>query len=317
MTLPNDRFCQRNDESSLTSRVQRKPVLLVTGVSGAGRSTTLKILEDLGYEAVDNLPLTLLSNLVAPEVGALRPLAIGIDIRTRGFFIDDFLGEIDALIKRIDLEVRLIFLDCDDDVLQRRFTETRRRHPLAADRPVMAGIRRERQSILNLQNRADLTVDTSELALNDLKRLLRGHFSLETEAPFVISVISFSYRHGIPREADLVFDARFLSNPFYEEALKSLTGLDEQVVGFVSKDPNFPEFFESFTSLLKLLIPRFQAGGKSYLTIAVGCTGGQHRSVVVVEKLAKWLRETGNFVDIMHRELLGGDSHNSEEQKIL
>ena len=317
MTLQNDRSSQRNYEFSLPLTVQRKPLLLVTGISGAGRSTTLKILEGLGYEAVDNLPLTLLSKLVAPEVGVLRPLAIGIDIRTRGFFIVDILREIDALIKRADLEVRVIFLDCDDDVLQRRFTETRRRHPLAADRPVMAGIREERQSILKLQDRADLTVDTTELALNDLKRLLRGHFSLETEAPFVISVISFSYRHGIPREADLVFDARFLSNPFYEEVLKSLTGLDEQVAGFVSKDPNFPEFFESFTSLLKLLITRFQAGGKSYLTIAVGCTGGQHRSVVVVEKLAKWLRETGNFVDIMHRELLGGDSHNSEEQKIL
>jgi len=317
MTLPNDRFSQRNDEFSLTSRVQKKPVLLITGISGAGRSTTLKILEDLGYEAVDNLPVTLLSTLVAPDAGVLRPLAIGIDVRTRGFFMDDVLRGIDALINRVDLEVRVIFLDCDDDVLQRRFTETRRRHPLASDRPVMAGIRKERQSILNLQERADLTVDTSELALNDLKRLLRGHFSLDIESPFVFSVISFSYRRGIPREADLVFDARFLANPFYEENLRSLTGLDERVAEFVSKDPNFPEFLESLTSLLKPLIPRFQTEGKSYLTIAVGCTGGQHRSVFVVEQLVKWLRKTGNFVDIMHRELLGGEARNSEEQKIL
>ncbi|MBK18212.1 MAG: RNase adapter RapZ [Rhodospirillaceae bacterium] len=286
----------------------RMPVLLVTGISGAGRSTTLKILEDLGYEAVDNLPLTLLPSLVVPSVGTSRPLAIGIDVRTRDFGIKQFLKEIDALMTRTDLELRVVFLDCDDEVLQRRFTETRRRHPLAADRPVMDGIKHERRSVVPLRDKADLVIDTSQLALNDLRRLLKGQFALDVEASFAIFVMSFSYRHGIPREADLVFDARFLANPHYEDELRPLTGLDEQVAKFVANDPGFADFFQSLTGLIDPLLPRFQNEGKSYLTIAVGCTGGHHRSVFVAEKLASWLRNSGKHVDIMHRELRGPEA---------
>ncbi len=291
------------NDAVLGEASDRTPVLLVTGISGAGRSTTLKILEDLGYEAVDNLPLTLLPSVVAPALSNRRPLAIGIDVRTRDFGVEQLLYEIDTLIARADLDARLVFLDCDDEVLQRRFTETRRRHPLAADRPVMDGIKHERRSVVPLRDRADLVIDTSQLSLNDLRRLLKGHFALDVEASFAVFVMSFSYRNGIPREADLVFDARFLANPHYDEALRPLTGLDRRVAKFVSDDPGFAEFFQSLTGLLQPLLPRFQNEGKSYLTIAVGCTGGQHRSVFVAEELVAWLSKNGQHAGVMHREL--------------
>lgn len=312
MTVPANSVPNSSNNAVLEESSSRTPVLLVTGISGAGRSTTLKILEDLGYEAVDNLPLTLLPSLVIPALGNRRPLAIGIDVRTRDFGVEQFLHEIDTLIARDDLDARMVFLDCDDEVLQRRFTETRRRHPLAADRPVMDGIKHERRLVVPLRNRADLVVDTSQLSLNDLRRLLKGHFALDVEASFAIFVMSFSYRNGIPREADLVFDARFLANPHYDEALKSLTGLDERVAKFVSDDPGFPEFFQSLTGLLLPLLPRFQNEGKSYLTIAIGCTGGQHRSVLVAEELVAWLSKIDQHAGVMHRELRDTETRNEK-----
>ncbi|MBT5494466.1 MAG: RNase adapter RapZ [Alphaproteobacteria bacterium] len=310
--MPANNVPNSGNNAELGEASNRTPVLLVTGISGAGRSTTLKILEDLGYEAVDNLPLTLLPSLVIPALGNRRPLAIGIDVRTRDFGVEQFLNEIDALIARDDLDARMVFLDCDDEVLQRRFTETRRRHPLAADRPVMDGIKHERRLVVPLRDRADLVVDTSQLSLNDLRRLMNGHFALDVEASFAILVMSFSYRNGIPREADLVFDARFLANPHYDEALKPLTGLDARVAKFVSDDPGFPEFFQSLTGLLQPLLPRFQNEGKSYLTIAVGCTGGQHRSVFVAEELVAWLSKNGQHAGVMHRELRDAETRSEK-----
>ena len=312
MTIPAKSDPDSGITADLGETSERIPVFLVTGISGAGRSTTLKILEDLGYEAVDNLPLTLLSSLVVPALGSRRPLAIGIDVRTRDFGVEQFLQEIDTLIARDVLDVRMVFLDCDDEVLQRRFTETRRRHPLAADRPVIDGIKHERRSVVPLRDRADLVIDTSQLSLNDLRRLLKGHFALDMEASFAVFVMSFSYRHGIPREADLVFDARFLANPHYDEDLKPLTGLDERVASFVAADPGFAEFFQSLTGLLAPLLPRFQNEGKSYLTIAVGCTGGQHRSVFVAERLVAWLSKNGQHAGVMHRELRDADTYNEK-----
>ena len=304
---------QKGEDVSSPGVPGKTPVLLVTGISGAGRSTTLKILEDLGYEAVDNLPLKLLPNLVVPGDGTQRPLSIGIDIRTWEFGIKQFLAEIDALIARADLDVRMIFLDCVDEVLQRRFTETRRRHPLEGARTVMSGIKYERRSILPLQDRADLVIDTSELALNDLRRLLKGHFVLNREESLAIFVVSFSYRHGIPREADLVFDSRFLANPYYDEKLRPLNGLDNRIAKFIKNDLGFEIFFQSLTGLLEPLLPRFQNEGKSYLTIAIGCTGGQHRSVFVAEELVAWLCKNGQNADIMHRELLGDEVRDIKE----
>ena len=281
----------------------RVRVLLVTGMSGAGRSAALKSLEDLGYEAVDNLPLSLLASLVKPSIGTRRPLAIGIDIRTRDFGVEPFLQEIDDLIGSPDFEARLVFLDCEDEVLQRRYSETRHRHPLALDRPLTDGIRHERRLLGPLRERADVVIDTSDFTLGDLKRVLDGHFALEASQGLNVFVTSFAYRQGLPPEADIVLDARFLANPHYDDRLRPLTGRDEEVGTFIVADPDYAGFYGAVTDMLSALLPRFSAEGKSYLTIAVGCTGGRHRSVFVVEQLAGWLGARGEQVATSHREL--------------
>lgn len=281
-------------------------VVIVTGLSGAGKTSALKVLEDLGYEAVDNLPVSLLSSLVRPGEGVSRPLAVGIDIRTRDFGIEPIGNALDALASESGLDVRVLFLDCDDDVVRRRFTETRRRHPLAADRPLIDGIRHERTLVSPLKRRADVVFDTSALAPGEFKRVLAGHFGLAADKGLMVFVTSFAYRNGLPREADLVFDVRFLANPHYVPDLKPLTGRNPGVAAYVAADRDFPAFFHSMTDLLAPLLPRFSAEGKSYLTIAVGCTGGRHRSVFVSERLAAWLKEQGVRVELRHRELEEG-----------
>lgn len=280
-------------------------VVIVTGMSGAGRTHALKAFEDLGYETVDNLPLSLLSPLVRGE-SAGRPLAIGIDIRTRDFGVEPVLQEIDQLVSASGRRVTLLFVDCDDEVLCRRYTETRHRHPLAVDRPLLDGIQHERRLISPLRARADIVLDTSNLPPGRLKHLIEGHFGLQQAGSLVVFVTSFSYRRGLPREADVVLDARFLRNPHYELRLRPLTGRDTDVAEYVAADPDFAGFFDRLTGLLGPLVPRFAAEGKSYLTIAIGCTGGRHRSVVVAEKLAGWLRQRGQQVDLRHRELEEG-----------
>ena len=282
-----------------------QPVVLVTGMSGAGRSTALKILEDLGYEAVDNLPMSLLAGLVR-QGGATRPLAIGVDIRTRNFAVDPVLDEMDRLITQDGIDIRILFLSCDDDVLLRRYTETRRRHPLAEDRPVPDGIRLERRLLSKLQDRADAVIDTSETTLWDLKEQMTGRFALGTGTDLSINVTSFSYRHGVPREADLVFDVRFLDNPHYDDALRPLSGEDAEVGAFVSADPDFDTFLDRLTSMLDILLPRYDKEGKSYLTIAIGCTGGRHRSVYVARRLVEVLENQGRRITLLHRDLSDG-----------
>jgi RNase adaptor protein for sRNA GlmZ degradation len=274
-----------------------RPVVLVTGLSGAGRSTALKILEDLGYEAIDNLPLGLLGSM-AQDGG---PIALGIDIRSRSFAAGTFLDQLDRL--GAGARTTLLFLDCDDEVLERRFTETRRPHPLAADRRVADGIAAERRLIAPLRERADLTVDTTSLNGAELRRLLSGHLGLGDGPGMKIFVTSFSYRGGLPREADLVFDARFLANPHYQPALRPLDGRDPRVADYVARDPAYAAFFEGLTEMLAPLLPRYEREGKSYLTIALGCTGGRHRSVAVAERLAAWLAGLGRPVELAHREL--------------
>jgi UPF0042 nucleotide-binding protein len=282
---------------------RRLRVLLVTGLSGAGHSTALNLLEDLGYEAVDNLPLALLGGLTGGISDALaRPIAIGVDTRTRDFSPQGLIERLERLRGEPQLDVRLIFLDCDDEVLRRRYTETRRRHPLALDRPVADGIAQERALLAPVRARADPTIDTSELAIGDLKHLLQGHFALDRTGA-AIAVLSFSYRQGLPREADLVFDARFLRNPHYESALRPLSGRDRAVGSYLENDPSFPGFFDALTGLLAPLLPRYEREGKSYLTLAIGCTGGRHRSVYVAERLAAWLRRQGHIVGLRHRDL--------------
>ncbi|HEY6336080.1 MAG TPA: RNase adapter RapZ [Alphaproteobacteria bacterium] len=278
-------------------------VVLVTGLSGAGRSTALKILEDLGYEAVDNLPLSLLSSLVRPGDRLGRPLAIGVDIRTRDFAVDPLLRVIDGLMTQTGVAPSLLFVDCEDEALQRRFTETRRRHPLADDRPVVDGIRLERALMARLRERANVVIDTTSMKLGEFKRAMKGYFGLDGGPDLLVTVMSFSYQNGVPREADIVIDTRFLDNPHYVPELAPLSGKDAAVAAYVAKDPGFAPFLAGFEGWLAPLIPRFEREGKSYLTIAIGCTGGRHRSVAVAETVAAWFRGLGRQVSLRHRDI--------------
>lgn len=287
----------------VNSPAARGRVVLVTGLSGAGMSVALKALEDLGYEAVDNLRLSLVPALLQQADPKRRPLALVIDSRTRDFSAQNFLDELAELRGRDDLDVSLVFLDCGDEVLQRRFTETRRRHPLAEDRTVPDGIQRERALLFPLKEESDVTIDTTQLSIHDLRRILSGHFRRDAQAALQVFVTSFSFRQGLPREADLVFDVRFLTNPHYDPELRPLTGLNPAVAARVESDPDFPAFFRNLTELLRPLLPRYNQEGKSYLTIAIGCTGGKHRSVFIAERLAAWLKEQRLRVSLSHREL--------------
>lgn len=295
------------DMSLGAARSQPPRCVVVTGLSGAGRTSALKHLEDIGYEAVDNMPLSLLRGLT-PDADAARPLAIGVDIRTRSFTAEAAVESLDQLARVMGGPVRLLFVDADDEVLARRFTETRRRHPLAVDRPLMDGIRLERELIAPLRERADLVIDTSRLAPADLRRALDGYFRQDVSPGLLVFVTSFSYRLGLPREADLVFDARFLRNPHYVPALRPKSGRDQDVADYIAQDEGLAPFLGGLTGLIAPLLPRFAQEGKSYLTIAVGCTGGRHRSVFIAERLAAWLKENGQKVELRHRDLTTPDS---------
>jgi RNase adapter protein RapZ len=284
------------------SAAARFRLLVVTGMSGAGRSTALKALEDLGYEAVDNLPLSLLPSLVGKK-GARAPLAVGLDVRTRGFAVPALIEALDRLVAEEALDLKLVFLDCDDELLERRYTETRRRHPLAQERPVADGIRLERERLWPLRGRADLVIDSSMLTPSDLRRLLHGHFALDHAPGVSIFVTSFAFRHGLPRDADLVFDVRFLSNPHYVDALRPKTGRDPEIGAFIERDPDFHRLFDVLCRWIEDALPRYEREGKTYLTIAIGCTGGRHRSVFCAERLASWLGRKGRRVDLAHRDL--------------
>jgi UPF0042 nucleotide-binding protein len=287
-------------------QAKRRRLLLVTGLAGAGRSTALKCLEDHGFEAVDNLPLALLPHLVSGVTAsgeAPRALAIGIDGRTRDFTAEGLATLLQEMQRDPALDVRLLFLDSDDETLRRRFTETRRRHPLAPDRPVSDGIAQERRLMFPLQQVADLVIDTSDRTIGDFKALLARQLGLDGRSELAITLISFSYRLGLPREADLVFDVRFLDNPHYDPALRPLTGEDERVGRVVESDPAYAGFFAGMTGLLWPLLPGFEREGKSYLTIAIGCTGGRHRSVHVARRLAQWLEGKGRPAILRHRDL--------------
>ncbi len=281
-----------------------RPVVLVTGLSGAGKLSILRTLEDLGFETVDNPPLTILEELVTDGT---TPIAIGVDARSRGFRAEEVQAAIDTLRDRTDIAVSLVFATAEESVLLRRFSETRRRHPLTPGGPlgsrVADGIAREAALLAPLREAADLLVDTSDLPLPELRRLIERRFRPEGAAGMEIAVISFAYPKGLPREADLVLDMRFLRNPHYDPALRPQTGRDPAIAAFVQDDPAFTAFWDRMTGLLDLLLPRYVAEGKKYLAIALGCTGGRHRSVLVAERLAAHLTSGGWRVETIHREL--------------
>jgi UPF0042 nucleotide-binding protein len=275
--------------------------VLVTGLSGAGLSTTLKSLEDLGYEVLDNLPLSLFALLLRESESRDRPLAIGIDSRTRDFTAEALLTQLAALRGQSGIDVHLLYVEAGDDSLLRRFTETRRRHPLAVDRPVIDGIHKERVVQECLKQAADVVIDTTELSIHDLRRIIAGRFALDRTPDLGVFVVSFSYRGGLPRDADLVFDVRFLRNPHWDPELRPFTGQDPRVAAYIEGDPECEPFMSRLTGFIAPLLPRYRLEGKSYLTIAVGCTGGKHRSVYVAERLALWLKGQGVEVGLSHR----------------
>jgi UPF0042 nucleotide-binding protein len=272
-------------------RSDRLRVVLVSGLSGGGKSSVLRELEDLGYEAVDNAPLAMLEDMVTRSE---RRLAIGVDTRTSGFDADAVLQTMDRLRADPALRTELVFAWAEETTLLRRFTETRRRHPLAPQGRITDAIAREEQLTAPLREAADLVIDTSELPLAALRRLIDRHFGADSDAEesrLVVSLISFAYKHGLPREADLVFDGRFLRNPHYDTMLQGRTGLDAEVGAFIAADPDFATFFAKMADLIDMLLPRFVQEGKKYAGITIGCTGGRHRSVFLVEQLAQHLAD--------------------------
>ncbi len=289
--------------SDTPNKLPTRRIVLLTGMSGAGLSTALKAFEDLGYECVDNLRLSLVPALVDDAATSGRHLAAVIDTRNATFSVAELLRVDHLLQAKPEIEVHLLFLDCSDDALQLRFTETRRRHPLALDRPLTDGIHAEREILWGLKNEADRVIDTSQISVHDLRRQLIGHYQFDTAQGLSLFITSFSYRHGLPREADLVFDVRFLENPHWEPSLRHLSGADEAVIAYIRRDPDFASYIDHLTQLVLPLLPRFQHEGKSYLTIAVGCTGGRHRSVMVAEELANIFAANGYVVGVGHRDL--------------
>ena len=285
--------------SGADSPVAAAPVVLVTGPSGAGRSTAIDALEDLGFEAIDNLPLSLIPRLLE---GLPRParLALGVDTRNRDFSVVAFL---DLLANPPAPGFELVYLDCSQDVLLRRFSETRRRHPLAPAESPLVGIEREFDLLGPIRVRADILINTSDLTLHELRAEMARWFGGPSKSRLALSVHSFSYKRGVPRGIDMVFDCRFLRNPYWDATLRDRDGRDPQVAAYVAEDPRFRPFFEKVADLTRLLLPAYVEEGKAHLSIAFGCTGGRHRSVATAERLVNTLAEAGWQVSIRHREL--------------
>ncbi len=281
---------------SLTARL-----VLVTGPSGAGRSTAIRALEDMGFEAIDNLPISLLPRLLdGPPLR--RPVALGIDTRNRDFSTNALIEALDRMgqIKGVPLE--LLYLDCRADVLSRRFSETRRRHPLAPAETPEDGIAREFDLLGPIRDRADVLVDTSEMTVHDLRAEVDRMFAPDAGTGLAVSLHSFSYKRGLPRGLDMVFDVRFLRNPYWDPPLRALTGMDAAVQAYVAADARFDPFLAKVTDLTLMLLPAYREEGKAHLSIGFGCTGGQHRSVTIAERLGLALAEAGWPVSIRHRE---------------
>jgi RNase adapter protein RapZ len=288
-------------------------LLLVTGMSGAGKSTVLDALEDMGWDCVDNLPVALLKDFVHGEKRAGRsvPVAVGMDVRSRGFDAE----ALPAIIRSVEgVRPEILYLDCAGAELIRRYDETRRRHPLAPDRPAEDGIARERNFTAAIRRAADTILDTTDLTPVELREMLLSRFGSDQDQP-VVTIVSFGYARGISRTADLVFDMRFAANPHWVDELRPLTGLDAQVRDYCSADPGWDPMLASIEALLRNLIPRYWAAGKNYLTIAFGCTGGRHRSVAAAVEMVERLRQAGIPANIRHRDLASTPSDSVEDSR--
>jgi len=278
--------------------------VVVTGLSGSGKSTALRVLEDLGFYCVDNLPVALLARFVELWESSreeVHRVALGIDARER-LFLGGFESAFDE-IRRAGVRLEVIYLEASDEVLVRRFSETRRPHPAAVGGTVDDGIRRERDALRELREVADRIVDTSAFTVHELRAALREMLERSDAPSLTVSLVSFGYKYGLPTDADLAFDCRFLPNPFFVEELRPKTGLDQAVADYVLKRDDTQTLVQHLRALLDFALPRYQHEGKSYLTIAIGCTGGRHRSVTLVEELRRQLESTGIRVLVRHRDV--------------
>lgn len=287
-------------------------IVVITGMSGSGKTNALRALEDIGYYAIDNLPIRLLDKLVelfSSASGELQKLALVVDARTAGARDTEELS-LASVPSALDStradghDVDLVFLDTSDQVLARRFSETRRRHPLSTDGSVEAGIAAERSLLESLSQAATATIDTSRMSVHDLRREIQHAFhAASSSAHLSVTVTSFGYKHGAPAETSLMFDVRFLPNPYFVEDLRPLSGKDAPVADYVLEMADTKQFLEHATRMIDFLLPRYEAEGKAYLTIAIGCTGGRHRSVAIAERVAEHVEAGGRRVQIRHRDV--------------
>jgi RNase adapter protein RapZ len=283
----------------------RLNLVVVSGLSGSGKSHALKAFEDAGYFCIDNLPPALLPTFVElcnQQNGEISNVALGVDVRERVFF-SDLVGILER-VKGLGHSVQLLFLEAREEVLVRRFSESRRPHPLLPHLPVLEGVRFEKERVAELRRHADRIIDTSDLTVHELRDLLTKQFKREfTTQQLTISLLTFGYKYGVPYDIDLLFDVRFLKNPYFVPDLKPLAGDDPRVRTFVLTDPDAIALIGQLEGLLKFLIPLFEREQRSYLTIAIGCTGGRHRSVAIAGRLQESLKALGYAVSLKHRDL--------------
>lgn len=295
-----------SDSLTLHGTPDKQRILLVTGVLGAGKTTALRVLEDLGWETIDNFPIRFLERLLdtsREDHGLGTPLAIGFDSRTRGFDPQSVIALVKRLSTRQDIELATLYLDCSVGELERRYNETRRRHPMATEMPVATGISAERDMMEPLRRWADIVINTTAFSTNALQQAMREQFAPDSGPALTLTITSFGFSKGMPPLADFVFDMRFLDNPHWDKVLRPMTGKEGPVGDFIRKDPAFDEAFTRIRDMLLLLLPRFQHQGKAYVHVAFGCTGGRHRSVFMAEQIGAALRASGFSPTMIHRNL--------------
>jgi UPF0042 nucleotide-binding protein len=280
----------------------QKRLVFISGMSGAGISTSLGVFRDMGYDVFDNLPLFLVPDLLS-KTADTKAIAIGLDSKTKGYTAEGFGALIAQIRQGKKHRIDAIFLDCDDNVIERRYVQTKRRHPLAEkDHSVREAIMTERRLTEELMPLMDNRIDTTQYSVYDLRNVLERQYDIEERRDIQITLMSFGYKYGMPNHADRVEDVRFLNNPYWEEALRDLSGLDLKIQQYISKDKNFSRYIKKSKDFLKFLLPLYKAEGKNHLLLAFGCTGGRHRSVYTVETVAAYIRSLGYSVAIQHRD---------------